>query len=260
MTFENARKIIDSELAVNKAEDFKIFFFGGEPFVNFNILKQIYDYVEERYLGRVKKYAITTNGTLVHGYIKQWLYERKDNFEITLSLDGTKEMHNRNRVTKSGKESFDSIDLKFFSETWSGCVVKMTISQDTIGDFAKGIKFIEEQGFAVTFMEIMKSLVHKDDLKIGILGAGYISDKLINMLATSEVDGCYIEWVFQRKNVNKITGDILVIHDLEKITKIDMIINTEMAHPVWAMSIHQKHPDVMMHDVEELIRMVDKVI
>lgn len=80
------------------------------------------------------------------------------------------------------------------------------------------------------------------------------------MLATSEVDGCYIEWVFQRKNVNKITGDILVIHDLEKITKIDMIINTEMAHPVWAMSIHQKHPDVMMHDVEELIRMVVKVI
>lgn len=118
----------------------------------------------------------------------------------------------------------------------------------------------DQKLFAVTFMEIMKSLVHKDDLKIGILGAGYISDKLINMLATSEVDGCYIEWVFQRKNVNKITGDILVIHDLEKITKIDMIINTEMAHPVWAMSIHQKHPDVMMHDVEELIRMVVKVI
>lgn len=147
MTFENAKRIIDSELAANKGEDFKIFFFGGEPFVNFNVLKQIYDYVEEWYLGRVKKYAITTNGTLVHGYIKQWLYERKDNFEITLSLDGTKEMHNKNRVTKSGKGSFDSIDLKFFSEVWPGCVVKMTISQDTIGDFAKGIKFIEEQGF-----------------------------------------------------------------------------------------------------------------
>lgn len=147
MTFENAKKIIDSELIADEKECFKIFFFGGEPFVSFSVLKQIYDYVEECYSGRIAKYAITTNGTLVHGYIKQWLYERKNRFEITLSLDGTKEMHNKNRVTKTGNGSFDLIDLKFFSEVWPGCVAKMTISPDTIGGFAEGIKFIEKQGF-----------------------------------------------------------------------------------------------------------------
>lgn len=122
------------------------------------------------------------------------------------------------------------------------------------------LEICDQKLFAVTFMEIIKSLVHKDNFRIGILGAGYISDKLINMLAASEADGCHIEWVFQRKEINKITGDIVVIYGLEKMTKIDMIINTEMAHPVWAMSIHQKYPDIMMYDVEELIRMVVKAI
>lgn len=147
MAFDTAKKIIDDNFLANKADDFKVFFFGGEPFCKFDILRQIYYYIEEQYPNRVKKYAITTNGTLVHGYIQQWLYEQKDKFEITLSLDGTEEMHNRNRLNKSGKGSFDSIDLKFFSEAWPECVVKMTISPDTIYDFAKGIKYIEQLGF-----------------------------------------------------------------------------------------------------------------
>lgn len=147
MTFDTAKSIIDRELQAESGETFKLFFFGGEPFVNFELLEQVYQYAETYYPGRVEKYAVTTNGTLIHGAIRTWLYERKDKFEITLSLDGTKEMHDRSRINKNGKGSFDLVDLKFFSETWPGCVVKMTISPATINDFAKGIIYIEQMGF-----------------------------------------------------------------------------------------------------------------
>lgn len=147
MTFETAKRIVVNEFSGNPTEKFKVFFFGGEPFVNFKIMKRIYDYIEKIYPEKVSKYAITTNGTLVHGDVKNWLYERKDKFEITLSIDGTRAMHNRNRITKSGEGSYDDIDLDFFAENWRGCTAKMTISPDTIYDFAEGIISIEKYGF-----------------------------------------------------------------------------------------------------------------
>lgn len=147
MTFATARKIIDSEMINAAGENFSIFFFGGEPLLNFDVLKQVYQYTEAYYSDRIEKYAITTNGTLVRDDIKTWLHEHREKFEITLSLDGTKEMHDRNRRSKRGKGSFDMVDLNFFAETWPGCVVKMTISPETLKDFAKGIIFIEKWRF-----------------------------------------------------------------------------------------------------------------
>lgn len=147
MTFQTAKEIIDDEMQNEIQEKFKIFFFGGEPFVNFEVLKQIYVYAEQFYSNRVEKYAVTTNGTLVHGPVREWLYEHRNRFEITLSIDGTANMHNRNRLDKSGKGSFEQIDLDFFSKNWTDCTVKMTISPDTLLDFAKGIRYIEGLGF-----------------------------------------------------------------------------------------------------------------
>lgn len=147
MSFEHAKGIIDKEMMNAREEIFKIFFFGGEPLVNFKVLKQVFEYIEIQYPYRVEKYALTTNGTLIRNHIQRWLYENRDRFEITLSLDGTRQMHDRNRITRQGKGSFGMLNLQFFYETWPKCIAKMTISPDTLYDFAEGIIFIEEQGF-----------------------------------------------------------------------------------------------------------------
>lgn len=147
MSFDMAKKFIDREMQEQCKEDFKIFFFGGEPFLRFDILKRVYDYTEEMYPDRIKSYAVTTNGTLIHGEIRDWLYEHREKFEITLSLDGTQKMHDRNRISRSGEGSFHMIDLNFFRRTWPGCTVKMTISPDTLKDFAEGIIYLEGLGF-----------------------------------------------------------------------------------------------------------------
>ena len=104
MSFETAKNIIDQEFVdIEEYEHGEIELFGGEPFLNFSLIKNIYDYTMEKY-GENNDivFATTTNGTLVHGEIQEWLYKRRNNFIVTLSLDGTPEMQNANRPFLGG--------------------------------------------------------------------------------------------------------------------------------------------------------------
>lgn len=148
MSFDTAKQIIDQNLPNDAVEEpIIIEVFGGEVFANFSLLKEIYDYVQNNYSYLNIMYETTTNGTLVHGEIQEWLRERKEQFFIALSLDGTREMHDQNRVFPDGKGSFDKIDIDFFAKTWPGCPAKMTISEKTLPHFFDGILYLESMGF-----------------------------------------------------------------------------------------------------------------
>ncbi len=148
MSFETAKSILSSELAeIAPGKTIVLELFGGEAFANFPLMKQIDEYLVTNYQQLDIKYETTTNGTLVHGNIQQWLYERKDRFFIALSLDGTPAMHDQNRVFIGGGGTYDSIDIDFFSTTWPGCPAKMTVSRKTLSDLAQGVEHIENLGF-----------------------------------------------------------------------------------------------------------------
>lgn len=148
MTFRMARGILDKSLsAVSGTEPVIIELFGGEAFVNFPLIKQIDEYITRKYSHLNILYETTTNGTLVHGEIKEWLRRHKERFLIALSLDGTKEMHNMNRCFENGEGSFDAIDAEFFLETWPGCPAKMTVSEKTLPYLAEGIAYLDRLGF-----------------------------------------------------------------------------------------------------------------
>lgn len=148
MNFSVAKKILDEFYAATKPGDTTLIeVFGGEVFINFDLLKQIDDYVMTNYGDRKNYFETTTNGTLVHDEIKEWLYNRRDRYIVSLSLDGTREMHNKNRPFISGEGSYDSIDIKFFLSTWSDCQAKLTMSVLTLPNLAEGIIAIHELGF-----------------------------------------------------------------------------------------------------------------
>jgi radical SAM protein with 4Fe4S-binding SPASM domain len=86
----------------------------------------------------------TTNGTLVHGYIQDWLWEHRAKFYCCLSIDGTKQMHDVNR-----SESFNAIDVDFFIKAWPDQPVKMTISTKTLPYLFEGFLFLHSKGFKV---------------------------------------------------------------------------------------------------------------
>lgn len=148
MSFDTAKAILDEYLPTLKDKKTVIIeVFGGEAFANFPLIRKLDEYIKEHYSDMNIIYETTTNGTLVHGKIQEWLFRNKDRFAISLSLDGTKEMHDQNRVFVDGRGTFDDIDIEFFRKTWPGCPAKMTISQKTLPHLSDGIKYIDSLGF-----------------------------------------------------------------------------------------------------------------
>ena len=144
MTFEEAKSILDKELIHLDQYEYMIEFFGGEPFLNFDLIRRAVEYVLSNFRG-MYHFFITTNGTKVHGEIQDWLLKYRDVLTLGLSIDGNKQAHDINR---SG--SFDDIDLDFFLNTYPDQTIKMTISELSLPYLAESIQFLSAKGFPIS--------------------------------------------------------------------------------------------------------------
>ncbi|MBQ2937835.1 MAG: SPASM domain-containing protein [Clostridia bacterium] len=109
MAFETAKKAID--FLINSATEHSknkitISFFGGEPLLNFKLIKKCVEYIET--FEKIKcDYMLTTNGTLLTPEKVKFL--QYYNFDIMISLDGNKEFHNFYRKYHSGNGSYNDV-------------------------------------------------------------------------------------------------------------------------------------------------------
>ena len=78
-----------------KSKTLNIGFYGGEPLLQFSLIKKIVEYAEEELFGKEITYAITTNGSLLKGEILDFL--QKYQVAVNLSFDGPKEIQDNNR-------------------------------------------------------------------------------------------------------------------------------------------------------------------
>ena len=135
MDFHTAINILASEL--NADDDFaccEIQFFGGEPFLEFDLIKKICDYLWHHEWAKEYYCFATTNGTVLTNEMKSWLSTHKKQFVCALSLDGNKKAHDINRCN-----SYDRIDLVFFKNTWPFQPAKMTISPESLPFLAESV-------------------------------------------------------------------------------------------------------------------------
>ena len=88
-------------------------FFGGEPLMNFDVVKEIVAYARsiERQYNKNFRFTLTTNGVLVDDEVIEWANRECHN--VVLSLDGREEVHDRLRKTVNGKRSYATIVPKF---------------------------------------------------------------------------------------------------------------------------------------------------
>ena len=88
-------------------------FFGGEPLMNFDMLKDLVAYARsrEKESGKNFRFTLTTNGVLIDDDVIDFANREMSN--VVLSLDGRKEVHDRFRVDYAGNGSFDKIVPKF---------------------------------------------------------------------------------------------------------------------------------------------------
>lgn len=149
MTFETAQAILKQEFAEyaqTAQPQFRlaIELFGGEPLTNFPLIKSIYEWVKEVHPPFNYLFQITTNGTLLTDDIKQWLVERKENFRLVMSVDGTEAMQKQNRGCDIAK-----LPISFVKETWPQAYFKLTLSSETLPHYAEGVISLYEQGYRI---------------------------------------------------------------------------------------------------------------
>lgn len=101
MTWDMAKKCIDFIAARSRDTNFiSIAFYGGEPLLNFPLIKKSIEYAENIFQGKKQRYAMTSNGSLLSLEIAEYLM--KKNVSLTISLDGPQDIHDKNR--KNGKD------------------------------------------------------------------------------------------------------------------------------------------------------------
>lgn len=148
MELRLAKDIISREAQfVSESDSFDemtIDFMGGEPFMNFPLIKEIVEWLETGAISVPWVCFATTNGTLLTDEIKDWLRKHKNSLVLGASYDGSSKMQSTNRGTER-----HNIDLAFFHELWPFQPLHMTISKETLPLLAQGVLDIQERGYEV---------------------------------------------------------------------------------------------------------------
>ncbi|MGL5677063.1 MAG: thioether cross-link-forming SCIFF peptide maturase [Cellulosilyticaceae bacterium] len=151
MSLEVGKAAIDF-LAKNSGhrKNIEVDFFGGEPLMNFDVVKGVVDYARsiEEETGKNFRFTMTTNGILLNDEIIDYLNEHM--YNVVLSLDGRPETNDRMRPTCNGKGSYDVILPKFkkLVEKRGGkqYYIRGTFTHHNL-DFADDVTHMADQGF-----------------------------------------------------------------------------------------------------------------
>ena len=157
MSYEVGKQALDFLIENSGTRrNLEVDFFGGEPLMNFQVVKDLVAYARrvEKEKGKNFRFTLTTNGVLVDDDVIEWANRECSN--VVLSLDGRKEVHDRFRVDYAGKGSWDKIVPKFqkFVEARGGKEYYMRGTFTHANpDFLKDIQTMLDLGFSELSME-----------------------------------------------------------------------------------------------------------
>ncbi len=158
MSTEVGKKAIDFIIANSgNRRNLEVDFFGGEPLMNFEVVKEIVEYgrEQEKLHGKNFRFTITTIGVLLDDEKQKYINENMHN--VVLSLDGRKEINDFMRPRAGGQGSYDLIVPKFQkladSRNQTDYYVRGTFTHHNL-DFSKDIfHFADDLGFKQVSVE-----------------------------------------------------------------------------------------------------------
>jgi len=157
MSFEVGKRAFDFLIEHSQGRrNLEVDFFGGEPLMNLDVVKQLVEYARsiEKQHNKNFRFTLTTNGVLLNDEINEFLNKEMSN--VVLSLDGRKEVHDHFRKDYSGRGSYDLILPKFkrLVESRGGkdYYVRGTFTHNNI-EFTKDILHMADLGFTELSME-----------------------------------------------------------------------------------------------------------
>lgn len=158
MSVETGKRAVDF-LAANSGtrKNLDVDFFGGEPLLNWNMVKAVVNYAREEVepaTGKKFRFTLTTNGLLIDDDVIK--FTSKEMHNVVLSLDGRPETNNASRRLHDGGGSYAAVVPKFKSivraRQGRGYYIRGTFTRKNI-DFVNDILHIADLGFAELSME-----------------------------------------------------------------------------------------------------------
>ena len=157
MSLETGKRAIDFLIENSGTRrNLEVDFFGGEPLLNWDVVKEIVAYARsiEKEKKKNFRFTLTTNGMLIDDDVIA--FANKEMHNVVLSLDGRKEVHDRFRKDYAGKGSYDVIVPKFqklvAAREGKGYYIRGTFTHAN-PDFLEDIKTMLDLGFTELSME-----------------------------------------------------------------------------------------------------------
>lgn len=151
MSFETGKRALDFLIEQSGTrKNLEVDFFGGEPLLNWDVCKRLVEYgrSKEKECNKNFRFTLTTNGILLNDEIIDFCNKEMGN--VVLSLDGRKATHDRLRISRSGKGSYDLIIDKFKkfadSRNQKDYYMRGTYTHYNT-DFSKDIISMADEGF-----------------------------------------------------------------------------------------------------------------
>lgn len=192
MSFEVGKKALDFLIANSGGRrNLEVDFFGGEPLMNWEVVKQLVNYgrEQEKLYDKHFRFTLTTNGVLLSDEVMEFCNREMAN--VVLSLDGRKEVNDQMRPFRNGKGSYDLIVPKFqkFAESrgQTDYYVRGTFTHHNL-DFAQDAIHFADLGFRQMSIEPVVAspeeeyAIRQEDLPVileqyDLLAAEYIKRK-----------------------------------------------------------------------------------
>lgn len=157
MSYETGKRALDFLIENSGTRhNLEVDFFGGEPLLNFDVVKRLVEYARsiEKEKNKNFRFTLTTNGMLVDDDVIDFCNREMSN--VVLSLDGRKEVHDRYRVDHAGRGSWDVIVPKFQKFVRErgdkNYYMRGTFTHEN-PDFLEDIKVMLDLGFTELSME-----------------------------------------------------------------------------------------------------------
>ncbi len=151
MSFEVGKKALDFLIANSgNRRNLEVDFFGGEPLMNWEVVKKLVEYgrSQEKIHNKNFRFTLTTNGVLLDDEIMEYCNREMSN--VVLSLDGRREVNDRMRPFRKGAGSYDLIVPKFqkFAESrnQTNYYVRGTFTRNNL-DFSQDVLHFADLGF-----------------------------------------------------------------------------------------------------------------
>lgn len=151
MSYEVGRKALDFLIQNSGSRrNLEVDFFGGEPLMNWQVVKDLVAYgrEQEKIHDKHFRFTVTTNGVLLYDEIQEFINKEMDN--VVLSLDGRKEINDQMRPFRNGKGSYDLIVPKFQklaeSRNQEKYYIRGTFTRNNL-DFSNDILHFADLGF-----------------------------------------------------------------------------------------------------------------